>query len=389
MAVSGGSDSLALLHLMAKWGKANLIVATVDHGLRPEAAAEAEQVKQQCQALGIDHETLVWSNPDATGNLQDRARQARYALLSDWARRHDCEHVALGHTMDDVAETFIMRLGRRSGVDGLAAMRAEFEHCGVRFHRPLLGQRREALQSFLRSCDINWLEDPSNDDPRFERVRIRQQLGSMGALGIDAEVLSAVAHNMSDARDALELQTQQATREIATHQYGDIVLDPAGFEALPTELRRRVLVGAIKSISGAEYGPRRRSVAETLGAIAEGQTVTICGCLVIPHAGAIHLTREYDAVKDTRCTSDQIWDHRWQFDGPHMPGLTLRALGEAGLQQCADWRATQRPRAAVLSDPGLWRDDTLIAAPTANMPNAWQVKLVPGGKQAVSSVLSH
>ncbi len=389
IAVSGGSDSLALLYMMADWGKVPLVAATVDHGLRPEAAGEAEQVRSHCQALGIGHETLVWKDRDTSGNLQDRARRARYGLLADWAQRQDCQHVALGHTMDDVAETFVMRLARRSGVDGLAAMQAEFDHAGIRFHRPLLSQRRAVLQGYLRSRGLGWVDDPSNDDPGFERVRTRQALAAMRGLGLDAQALSAVAQNMARARDALEVQTDQAMQAIATRHAGDIALARPAFLALPAEIRRRVLLGAVGSISGADYGPRRQSVADTLAAIGRDEKVTIGGCVVMAHAGGIYITREFNAVRQTWCASDQLWDNRWLFDGRHAPGLSLRALGEAGIRCCPDWRATGRPRVAVLGDPGLWRDDTLIAAPTANLANGWDAKLVRNGKHAVSSALSH
>ncbi len=153
IAVSGGSDSLALLHLMVEWGRAPLRCVTVDHRLRDASAEEAAQVAEICAALGIAHDTLTWDGWDGQGNLAAEARRARYALLADWAVTHGLTGIALGHTQDDIAETLLMRLARRAGVDGLAAMpqrrsEAAFQQdfggvtafpCVVYFHASLNG----------------------------------------------------------------------------------------------------------------------------------------------------------------------------------------------------------------------------------------------------------
>ncbi len=160
IAVSGGGDSTALLLSLAR-GFAEtgvtLHAATVDHGLRPEAAAEARAAAGQAADLGISHDTLRWQGWDGAGNLQDQARRARYALLSDWARGQGIPTVALGHTSDDRAETVLMRLGRAAGVDGLAAMHRERWVDGIRFLRPMLSLTREdlrELQMIYQMADV-------------------------------------------------------------------------------------------------------------------------------------------------------------------------------------------------------------------------------------------
>jgi len=172
VAISGGGDSTALLLLLHAARRAVLAV-TVDHGLRPESAAEAAAVGALCAARGIPHDTLVWAEGPESGNLQARARQARRRLIADWARGRGIGDVALGHTLDDQAETVLLRLARGSGVDGLAAMAAVAEGDGVRWHRPLLGIGRGALRDWLRGEGVAWIDDPSNEDPRFDRVRVR------------------------------------------------------------------------------------------------------------------------------------------------------------------------------------------------------------------------
>src|SRR5690606_38404014 len=149
VAVSGGSDSMAALHLLTAFGL-KVEAATVDHGLRPEAATEAETVARACAALSVPHETLRWTDgPAATGNLMEQARLARYRLLAGWALRRGLTQVAIAHTADDQAETFLMRLAREAGLDGLAGMRSTWEQDGVTFIRPLLVIGRADLRGYL------------------------------------------------------------------------------------------------------------------------------------------------------------------------------------------------------------------------------------------------
>ena len=150
LAVSGGGDSVALLHLAVACGLQPAVV-TVNHGLRAEAASEAAQVAGVAAALGLSHETLLWQGWDHTGNLQDAARKARRRLISAWALQNNIASVALGHTQNDIAETFLMRLQRGAGVDGLAKMAGHWSEGGILWQRPLLGFTRNDLRLWLQA----------------------------------------------------------------------------------------------------------------------------------------------------------------------------------------------------------------------------------------------
>ena len=283
VAVSGGGDSVALLLLLLSAGR-DVAAVTIDHGLRPGSAGEAAAVAALCAARAIPHATLRWEGWDGAGNLQDRARQARRALIADWAKQRGIGVVALGHTLDDQAETLVMRLGRGSGVDGLSAMQPEIEAEGVRWVRPLLDVRRSALRAWLTAAGVAWAEDPSNADLRFDRVRVRQALPLLAELGIGPERLAATARVLGRARAALE----QATGELAAACLGDggagdLLLDPGPFAAGAEELRLRLLAAALSWVSGAVYRPRLVRLEAAQAAVVGGRVghgLTLHGCVL-------------------------------------------------------------------------------------------------------------
>ena len=391
VAVSGGSDSTALLHgLQAVLGdRVQLYVATVDHGLRPEASEEAEAVAASSAALSLKHDTLKWTGWDGAGNLQDQARRARYGLLAEWARAHGLDAVALGHTADDQAETLLMRLGRSSGIDGLSGMAAVREVDGVRFLRPLLGVTRAELRAFLTGRGIGWIDDPSNENENFTRIRARRALGELDDLGISARGLADVAANLAEAREALAYFAHDAACALVRINGGDVLFDITGFVQLPAETQRRLLVHAFGWINQRAYPPRRAPVGDALAAIAEKRPVTLAGCRVLHGGDGFRICREFNAVRDEVCAVDGLWDGRWRITGDVLEGAEIRPLGEAGLAQCPTWRETGRPHAALIATPALWQGGELVAAPLAGAGGSWRANLSSGADSFYTTLLSH
>jgi len=393
IAVSGGGDSIALMHILSRCfdpGTVELFAATVDHGLRPEAAQEAQMVADLAASLGVRHSTLKWEGWDKTGNLQDQARQARYRLLIDWAKSNEIAILALGHTADDQAETVLMRLARSSGVTGLAAMPVRRTLGGITIFRPVLGITRSELRDYLQLHNTQWVEDPSNSDLRFDRIKMRQALEVLEPLGVSARALADVARNMSQAREALDWYSFLAARDSVTIYGGDAVLDLKTFRTLPDEIARRLLLRVIAWISGAQYPPRRASMVEALNAVRLGRPVTLGGCRALQLGQRVWICREFNAVRRTRCGSNAIWDGRWRTrHATDQAKYELRALGRRGLMQCPDWRATGHPHAALTASMAVWDGDDLVAAPLAGMPNGWHAELVGGSEEFYASLLSH
>ena len=389
VAVSGGSDSMALLDLLDRWTKnrgLRLSAATVDHGLRVGAAAEAAQVAVFCASRDIAHQTLRWVCHSPGGNMQDKARTARYGLLAEWAKGQRVEQVALGHTQEDQAETFLMRLAREAGVDGLAGMPAGFKRHGMRWSRPLLDVSRLRLRSYLTGRGIAWSDDPSNEDGSYERIKARRVLATLEPLGIDAGMLRRVAFQLEDSSVTLKRLTRDLARDFVTEDRGDIVLNWTRVNAQSFEISRRLLIAALKWVSVAIYSPRRDHIQRVLMMIETTVRQTLAGCVVDYKDGHVRITREYNAVKSEVAPTDAVWDKRWVFDGPHASGQEIRALGEAGLRLCPNWRETGLPRTSLLASPAVWQGETLIAAPLAGFNDAWTARIVTDFH---TSLLSH
>ncbi|MFA3918639.1 tRNA lysidine(34) synthetase TilS [Ruegeria hyattellae] len=392
VAVSGGGDSVALLHLasraLAESG-CTVLAVTVDHGLRPEAAAEATQAAKLAASLGVEHSILNWQGWDGQGNLQDQARRARYSLLTDWTRAQDIPVLLTGHTADDQAETVLMRLARSSGVSGLAGMPAARDLGGATLLRPLLGVSRNDLRCYLRRQNVDWVDDPSNEDTRFERVKARHALDALAPLGITGTVLTDVARNMAQAREALERYAQFAAQIALETDMGDVIADAEVLTELPEEIRRRLLIGAVCWVSGEEYPPRRAAVEEAMGAIAAGMGATLSGCRILVQQGSIRICREFSAVESNTVPADALWDGRWRVFGPVTAQTVLCPLGEAGLAQCPDWRATGRPHEALIASPSVWIGDSLVSAPLAGLDNGWALSLILDEEALFNAFLSH
>lgn len=372
LAVSGGGDSVAMLHLMAPAAKAAgrvLRVVTVDHRLRPEAAGEAQMVAGICTRLGIAHDIVKWDHGLIKGNLPDQAARARYGLIAGWARLHGIADVALAHTATDQAETVLMGLSRAAGLEGLCGMRPRFVLGGVQFHRPLLPLTRADLRGFLQRRGLIWAEDPTNDDPRYARVKARRALKTLAPLGITEASLARSAGHLATAQRALQSAEREAALRLCHEVAGAVQLDLAGFAALAPDLQRRVLILCLIWLNGEEYPPRAAGTLRALAAIAEGRAATLAGCRLRLRQGQVLISRE-PAALGPPVPAGQLWDGRWQVSGPDIFGAEVRALGAAGLASCKGWRALGLPRDALLASPALWLGDRLIAAPLADFgPN--------------------
>jgi tRNA(Ile)-lysidine synthase len=298
LAVSGGGDSMALMWLAARWAgetqqPPRLTVLTVDHGLRPEAAEEARWVVERARDLGLAAIVLDWRGDKPATGIQARARQARYDLLTSWCADHDAGALVTAHSLEDQAETFMMRLARGSGVDGLSAMRVA-RHDAIVIMRPLLGVPGARLRSTLAAAGMAWLEDPSNSDPRYERVRWRRTLARLEEEGLAPAMIALSARRLDRARQALEHATSRLEAQAVIHEAKQATFPLAAVQGEPEELLVRLLRRLILRYGAGGEAPEL-SALERLSAwlpAGDGGGRTLAGCRITRRKDAVRVSRE-------------------------------------------------------------------------------------------------
>jgi tRNA(Ile)-lysidine synthase len=281
LAVSGGPDSTALLWLAARWRaglrrKPKLLAVTVDHGLRKESAREALAVKRLAKTLEVEHRTLRWTGRKPKTGIQEAARLARYHLLAEAARKAGAAQILLGHTLDDQAETVLIRLVRGSGVGGLAGMR-RFAPVpapvskATSLVRPLLGVTKARLVATLKTAQVPFADDPSNRNEDFTRVRLRATMPALAREGLTPERLALLAHRVARIEIALSDALNEALQRVAPGPWpdeGPVAIDAAAFAGLPEEIGLRLL-GRVIHWTGNE-GPVELAKLEALFSSLEG-----------------------------------------------------------------------------------------------------------------------
>jgi tRNA(Ile)-lysidine synthase len=382
LAVSGGADSVGLMLLAHDWlsrttSPPHFTVLTVDHGLRTEATQEAAWVKGEAARLGFPHETLSWTGAKPRADLQAAARAARYGLMLDFCRQAGIEALATAHNADDQAETLLMRLARGSGVDGLAAISPVSIREGIALLRPLLAVPRSHLEATLVARRQIWIEDPSNCDRRFERVRLREELRGAALFQLTPEKLALSAHRLDRARSALEAMTCEFLR-------GALTIHPAGYGEIPLaalrEAQEEIAIRAIPRLAGM-FGSGQRPVrlirVEGLyGTLMEENPrgATLGGCAFLIRRGVLRVVREYGRIDPARVPLPEgglFWDGRFQVAAPGAEGVAVGPLGPRGIAALRAIRGSIAfPQPVAHSLPALWHGETLIFAPFAAFAEA-------------------
>jgi tRNA(Ile)-lysidine synthase len=393
LAVSGGPDSMALMHLVACWllrrahPKPDVLVATVDHGLRAESAQEARWVARQAKKAGLRHETLVWGGEKPRSGVQEAAREARYRLLCERCLRLAEGRggaVVTAHHLDDQAETFLMRLARGSGLDGLSGMVAArpFEPGApsLRILRPLLGVPKARLLATLEAHGLGWIEDPSNQRTEFERVRIRKAMLELERLGITAERISESVGRLQRVREALDQAAAGFGRSAGLDVNGGAYasFDLQAFLCGPIELRVRMLARLLRAFGGQAEPPRLTKIEALAQRIASTgwKSSTLGGCVIARHGQEIRVMREPGRAGLPQITlapgERAVWDRRFvvhlssRQEGP----VEVRALGPEGHSALAAMIGGNAglPVRAAATLPAFVRAGTVIAVPQLRWP---------------------
>jgi tRNA(Ile)-lysidine synthase len=399
LAVSGGSDSTALMVLFAGWLRhrgddaGRYMVLTVDHGLRAGSASEARSVSAAAHDLGFRHTTLVWDGPKPATGVQAAARAARYHLMGDRLRALGLSLLLTAHTRDDQAETLLMRLARGSGLDGLCAMppmaalgdhgpqgvRGEGRACWI--GRPFLDVPKARLRATLKARGIAWIEDPSNAAPEFERTRLRAARTQLDALGLTPAMLALSAARLARARRAVDAIVDRlcdpAAGTLRWDPCGVIAIDRAALLRSGEEIALRVLDRAIAAAGGAgEPVPLGKLEPIAAAVCAPSATAprrwTLARAILTAKASAVLVEREpgREPLPELTLTPGEaaLWDGRFRVSvAPGFGGgpVQVRALGEASARELRARHGIGKaaPLRAAALVPSFWREERLIAVP--------------------------
>jgi tRNA(Ile)-lysidine synthase len=349
--VSGGADSMALTLLADGWARergVELMALTVDHGLRAESAREGSQVGGWLRARGISHQTLRVSRARPVAGIQNAARRWRFAAFDAWCRENNASPVLLAHTAEDQAETLWIRILADSGPDGLAAMRPETRVSGLCIARPLLSISKQRLVATCQARGQEWIEDPSNRDPRFTRVRLREMTADLHREGLGIAEALRITRGMAIVRGALDGCSAEFMAE-----HGEILavgvawFDGNAFAKSPAVFGEHLLSRLTRAIGGGTLPPRRARVAGLAGALrcdGGNLTRTLAGCVVSRRRdGRVWIFRELASCADPiplRSSRSVRWDNRFQACWRGSGSIVLGPLGEDGWE----WIKRNDPR---------------------------------------------
>lgn len=378
VAVSGGVDSLALLVLAVPHFAVTAL--TVDHGLRFESEAEAGFVGNLCKSLGVAHHTLRWTGDKPSADIQNAARRARYDLME-----RECERLGIGklltaHHQDDQAETLLLRLARGSGLLGLSGMAAVRQLAsGVSLHRPLLPARREQLEAVVRDRDLTWIEDESNRNTQFDRVKMRSFLKTGIVPGLTVERLAKTTENLRRAQEAVDFYTDKAASQLVEWQAEWVQISPLLMDRneWPQEIQLRLLSRIIRYVSGDDYGPSMVPLLTFADQMADGKDATLAGVRMVARSdGTLFLCREAGLMGEVKIrppVKDFLYDEQWHcsVDEPadeERGGWSIGPLGEKGWAEIKGTlpeghQAYDMPFAVRQGLIALWRKGHVMAVP--------------------------
>lgn len=384
-AVSGGSDSVALLLLAKAWLETSfpavrLVAVTVDHRLRPESGAEARDVAALCARHGITHRIMRWDGDKPASGVSAAARAARYRLLAEAARSAGADIVLTGHTLDDQAETVAMRQARGEG-RGLAGMApATLFEGRTWIVRPLLGARRQALRDFLSANETGWTDDPSNTNTRYERPRVRAGLAAEG----ERRELLATMDLAQRSRVALGARAATLLRETAVLAApGLIRLEPHFPAAVGMDAGGYALRILLAVCGGAAYLPDEARSEELFRRLRTAPLrATLSRTVVDARKGGIFLRRESRGLPAAVPVVDgMVWDGRYRLHCPDAPaGLTIAPFGVANGRKAA-LQHPDSPQSlvgvALALQPALWSGEECLGPATGDEARARGIRTVP------------
>lgn len=399
LAVSGGPDSMALLLLVDRWRRRrleqglsapDLTILTIDHGLRKEAGEECQFVLDKAHELGYKAELLHWTGPKPTTRIQEMAREIRYQQMAAACHLRGIKILMTAHHLDDQGETFLMRLARGSGVDGLSAMAFESRHYGLKLVRPLLEFEKTELVAQLDQSGWSYKIDPSNEDTKYERVRLRKRKEELQKLGLSSKMIGLAASRLRRAKIALnEVSNEFLAKNAFISDYGTARIDQLAFFDAPDEIAIRALSKLLKLCGGSLEVANMARLENLMAKLKDDFSTnhTLAGCRLIAKGDFWLILREAGRIVDVEkpIVPDgcMFWDNRYIVCANKDASNKITAgplLKAADLNILVDEKALASvPKEALGSLLTLRQNGRLIAVPAIDY---WQSEAISAGLQA-------
>lgn len=360
VAVSGGADSMCLVHLLSEI-YSNITALIVDHGLRVESAKEAKLVKTRLDKLGVETTILKWVGKKPKSNVHQQARKARYALLTDYCSKNKIKYLFLAHTKNDQAETVMLRIYRGSGVDGITAMRENSFKNGIHIMRPLLDVSRQQIEAYLKANKVEWVDDPSNYNTKYERVKIRNLINSFEEKDLWLDRLCLLANNAQRSSEFIKQEVaKQSASLIRYDELGFVEIPYEKFKKLHEEIALKILVKVFATFSNPEHQSRLNSLKACHTLLLQKKDTTLAGVEIKHIKGKIIFIREVKAIKEVNM---DVWDNRFVITNPDK--YEIRPLTQDGWKQIKA-KVTEKtwPHIKVVyALPAAFENDEVISCP--------------------------
>jgi tRNA(Ile)-lysidine synthase len=381
VAVSGGADSMYLTYLLNLWSqeeKVDLTALIVDHGLRSESSDEAKSVKEFLQSQGIKTEILKWVGDKPKSNIQSKARAARYHLLHDYCTNHNIKHLFVAHTLNDQAETVLMRIIRGSGIDGVSAIKPKTKFGNILLLRPLLTVDRAKIESHMKESGWPWINDPSNLNHKYMRVKVRFMLNSYASEFGDQKIykrLGLLAENSRRTKSYLDSQVKKIWgKKVKVDPLNFLIIDNAVYN-LHKEMKLRLFVRAFKYLNPNLLTPKLTSLTSMIHELESSTRLskTLMGCQIIKGTKQtvifLELGKNQQPLKLIP-KKPNIW-HNLTITTT-TSDLTAKKLGASGwkdLKTLGFIKPTNTPIGAIHALLAVYKDDNLVAVPHLNFGN--------------------
>lgn len=293
VAVSGGPDSMALLNLANAWAQENnkkVIALTVDHRLRTESTHEANLVKEWVMALGVEHHTLTWDHDGIDSKIQESARHARYEMMNNFCKENNILTLLTAHHLNDQLETFFMRLSKGSGLQGLCCMHEISEKDGIRIFRPLLDVTSIDLKAYIKYVNIPFVNDPSNNNDTYERIRWRKNLEALTQTDLPLDQFSKSLMRLQEADMFIEEKASDLFDDIVVWKENSAEIDYSSVLQIESVVLKRLLMKIFKRLNAKYYPPSAQALNECVQRIPSLKATSLAGCVVTKKGGTIIIT---------------------------------------------------------------------------------------------------